>query len=166
MTLMTTPTLWNLIAGRSSSTSNGSNTFSGIPLPSTGGTSGIKWNSQDYNNRTHTWNPSSTATTPYHSYVRIPRGRDDMHSDVVITTPWRVWESSIVNTPNHHFTSSIKNSRKFPPKPVVRMLAESGVSKQPRRKKMVWGFLDETNRDKTNMSIKYGLNGNKREMNG
>jgi len=73
MTLMTTPILWNLIAGRSPSSSNGANAFSGIPLAS--GVGGIKWNSQDFSNRTHTRSPSTSAA--HYSHARIPRARDD-----------------------------------------------------------------------------------------
>lgn len=83
MTLMTTPILWNLIAGRSSSssTSNNANTFSGIPLTNTGGQNGSKWTSHDYTNRTHT---RSTSTAAQHSFAKIPRGRDDSHNEVVM----------------------------------------------------------------------------------
>lgn len=82
MTLMTTPILWNLIAGRSSSgTSNNANTFSGIPLTNAGGQNGSKWTAHDYNNRTHT---RSTSLAAQHSFAKIPRGRDDSHNDVVM----------------------------------------------------------------------------------
>jgi Kef-type K+ transport system membrane component KefB len=81
MTLMTTPILWNLIAGRSSSGVSNANTFSGVPLTSAGGPNGSKWNSHDYSNRTHT---RTTSTAAQHSFAKIPRGRDDSHSEVVM----------------------------------------------------------------------------------
>jgi Kef-type K+ transport system membrane component KefB len=81
MTLMTTPLLWNLIAGRSSSTVNNANTLSGIPLTNAGGANGSKWNSHDYSNRAHTRTSSSAAQ---HSFTKIPRGRDDTHNEVVM----------------------------------------------------------------------------------
>lgn len=77
MTLMTTPILWNLIAGRSSSSGSGGGPLTSLPIASAGGPNGLKWNSHERSSHTR------SASTSHYSYARIPRLRDDAHHDMV-----------------------------------------------------------------------------------
>jgi Kef-type K+ transport system membrane component KefB len=77
MTLMTTPILWNLIAGRSPSSSSSGGPLSSLPLASAGGPNGLKWNSHERSNHTR------SSSSSHYSFARIPRLRDDAHHDMV-----------------------------------------------------------------------------------